>query len=58
MTFEMTHSIFGSMKTFTEDNPPEWLVGKEYKWFWDDYVLKLSVGDGIETDFQEIRRIA
>jgi hypothetical protein len=57
MIFEITHSIFDTKETFTEDDPPSWLVSKECLWFWDGHVKTLAVGDSIETDFREIRRI-
>lgn len=59
MKFKMTHHIFEkSVEYFTEESPPEWLVSKEYKWFYDKHVMKLEVGDSVDTDFRNIERIA
>lgn len=50
---------------FTEHDAPDWLTSKntvpgstmDMRWFWNDHVLKMEVGDVIYTDFQEITRI-
>jgi hypothetical protein len=62
--FEMTHLFSGTTKTFTETKAPEWLrfggtkeSTMDNRWFWNDYVMTLDVGQSIETDFQRIKRI-
>ena len=57
-SFEMTHKFF-DMKSFifTEKNPPEFLLSKVYRWWWDNYVMKLNVGESVDSDFQSIKRI-
>jgi hypothetical protein len=42
---------------FDENNPPKWLLSKEFKWWYDDYVLKLEIGESIDSDFQNFERI-
>ena len=65
-TFQMTHLIFpGDPVEFNEETAPKWLkeggiVGStmDNRWFWNDHVLTLEVGAGIDTDFQKITRIS
>lgn len=56
--FAMTHLIFTDdpAVTFTQDDPPEWLVHPENKWWWTEWVLSLKVDESIESDFRKIRR--
>lgn len=58
--FKMTHLFLkGKEPTeFSEDNPPEWLTSKTFRWWWEEYVLKLEVGKSIKTDFQKIERLS
>jgi len=63
-TFNLKHKIFKTIQTFTEDNAPKWLCegGRagstmDNRWFWNDYVLKLNVGQKIDTDFHVVKRI-
>lgn len=59
---------FGSDKaqTFTETTAPDWLTScktikgstMDDRWFWNNHVLKLEVGNSIQTDFRTITRIA
>lgn len=65
-TFEMTplHFPNGSL-TFTEETAPKWLregghpgSTMDMRWYWNDHILTLEVGESIRTDFQEIRRTA
>ncbi len=67
MTFEMTHRFFKGAKPtiFTEDSAPKWLKEggvpgstMDNRWFWNDHVITLKVGETVLTDFQSIRRIA
>lgn len=56
--FKMTHLFFPNcIKEFDESNPPDWLIHKGFKWWWDDYILTLEVGQTRESDFQKIERI-
>lgn len=56
--FEISHLFMKTQAVeFTEDNPPDWLLSKEYKWWWDEHVLTLEVGKHINSDFQKIKRI-
>ncbi len=58
MRFSMKHLINTSGPVeFDDNNPPDWLVHEENKWFWDRHVLNLKVGQSIDTDFQTITRI-
>ena len=52
----MCHLIFekSSPVYFSEANPPRWLTGDAYGWWWKGHVLKLEVGDHIDSDFQRI----
>ncbi len=62
-SFETTHLIFNTKFRFDEDKPPKWLYNPTAKgtmdqnWFYKDHVLNLDLGQTIETDFHEIRRI-
>lgn len=50
---------------FDEYNAPIWLTSEntvqgstmDMRWFWNDYVLQLSVGQFVDTDFHRITRI-
>jgi len=48
---------------FTEKNPPSWLIGglpgstMDNRWFWNDRVLTLAVGETVDTDFHRIERV-
>lgn len=53
MKFSMTHNVFKNTKPeiFDEESAPDWLRfgGKQgstmdNRWFWNDYVMKLKVG--------------
>lgn len=58
-SFSMTHRFLSNApeETFTEDNPPSWLLHKWFKWWYEGYVLALPVGQSIMSDFREITRI-
>lgn len=67
MEFEITHRVFpNSVEHFNEHTAPDWLTGiktrrgstMDDRWFWNDHVLKLEVGQTIETDFRIIKRLA
>lgn len=65
-TFQMQHAVFSQSApvVFTEETAPAWLkegghAGStmDNRWFWNR-VLRLEVGESIDTDFQKITRIA
>ena len=60
MTFKMTHLFFKHVPPtiFDEDNLPEWLNHKAFRWWYDDYIAKLEIGEHRDSDFQRIERIA
>ena len=61
----MKHKIFRKIEWFDEDAAPDWLTSKntvkgstmDGRWFWEDYVLTLDIGESIDTDFRRITRI-
>lgn len=64
-SFRMHHRFFRSapVQEFTEETAPSWLKfggfpgsTMDNRWFWNDHVMKLEVGQSIKTDFQEITR--
>lgn len=66
MQFRMTMIDFPETgeETFTENTAPKWLCegGRkdstmDNRWFWDEFVLTLKVGEYIDTDFRRIERI-
>ena len=65
MIFSMKHKFFDTETQFTELNAPLWLTSEDtikgstmdFRWFWNDIILKLNVGESRETDFQIIKRI-
>lgn len=67
MKFEMTHKVFThhDPEYFTDDETtaPWWLCKRapgstaHMGWFWDDYIMKLAVGQSVDTDFRVIKRI-
>ena len=67
MQFKMTHNHFESNEPeyFDEDTAPDWLTSTDSvkgstmdsRWFWNEHVLTLEVGQTIETDFRTIKRL-
>ncbi len=64
MSFKITHLFMDSKPVYVAgDQPPEFLVQRRSNstaseaWFWNDQVLKLSVGQSIDTDFHKFTRI-
>lgn len=58
MNFIIEHKIFRDhFEKFSSDSPPWWLISKEYKWWWGNYVLTLEIGEYVETAFRKITRI-
>lgn len=65
--FEMRHDTFRDSlpAVFTELNAPKWLSSintregstMDGRWFWNEHVLTLDVGETVKTDFQIIKRI-
>lgn len=63
--FEMHHLFFKNMHHFSELTAPDWLTScktvigstMDNRWFWNEYVLQLAVGERIKTDFHCIERI-
>jgi hypothetical protein len=66
MRFSMTHLFFNTEpEIFTEDTVPDWLSScntvkgstMDGRWWWQDHVMKLNVGESIRSDFREITRL-
>jgi hypothetical protein len=66
MKFSMRHKFFKDVvDEFDEETAPDWLTSKntvkgstmDNRWFWNEHVLTLKVGESVETDFQTITRI-
>lgn len=67
MKFELRqlHIRNSKVETFTELDAPEWLTAErtipgstgDGRWFWDEHVLTLKIGESIDTDFSKITRI-
>ena len=66
MLFSMTHNFFGCVPDiFRETDAPDWLTGAstipgstmDSRWFWQDHILTLNVGESIKTTFRTITRI-
>lgn len=63
--FKITHLDFEDSKPiFCRGNmPPNFLATRapgstmDSSWFWDGYVLKLEIGEHVDTDFRRITRI-
>ena len=65
MLFSMQQILKGDPTVFSEANAPDWLTSRntirgstmDHRWFWEDHVLTLQVGQSINTDFQTTTRI-
>lgn len=70
MQFKMTPrfpfpSLAPKAEYFDEDTAPDWLTSAntikgsthDSRWFWNEHVLTLEVGQTIETDFRIIKRL-
>lgn len=67
-TFSLKHLYVESdyFLTFTEEDAPDWLTGEktvkgstmDNRWFWDEHVITLNVGESVKTDFSCITRIS
>lgn len=58
-TFKLCHTVHRRKPPieFSDTDPPDWLLGIGFRWFWEEYVSTLQVGDHVETDFHKITRI-
>ena len=64
-TFKREHRYFDSVNYFDEKTAPAWLTSvntvpgstMDSRWFWNDYILTLEVGESRDTDFQKITRL-
>jgi len=66
-TFERIPRFIPNRKPvwFDESTAPDWLTSvktvkgstMDGRWFWEDHVLKLEVGQSIDTDYQTITRL-
>jgi len=66
MKFQIAHMFSkDDPEIFTELNPPIWLSSEnsipgstmDGRWFWEEHVLTLKVGESIDTDFSIITRL-
>lgn len=64
--FKMKHTVFDAHEeSFNEGSAPSWLTSEntipgstmDARWFWQDYVLQLKVGQSVSTDFWLIARV-
>jgi len=63
--FRMSHDIFDHVEEFDENTAPDWLTSAktvpgstmDSRWFWEEYVLTLDVGEKTQTDCRTIERI-
>lgn len=62
--FEMSSNITNERVEFSEDTAPNWLRfgGVEgstmcNRWFWNDHIMTLKVGEEVKTDYRIIKRI-
>lgn len=61
------HALYSplSVQEFTEHTAPKWLTSEDTvkgstmdrRWFWNEHVLTLKVGQSVKTDFSKITRI-
>lgn len=59
MKFKTEHLFFKNVppEIFTDDALPFIWAHPSNKWWFDDYVFKLKVGEHIDSDFQRVTRI-
>ena len=64
MKFQLKDDAFKDVKEFTEETAPKWLREGGYpgstmdnRWFWNNHVLTLEIGQSVRTDFNTITRI-
>ena len=64
--FSMSHHVFVDSKpeVFSEESAPDWLTSNntvkgstmDNRWFWNERVLALNVGESIQTDCRTVTR--
>lgn len=67
MKFRMSHLVYNEVIEFTEhpDDAPTWLTSRntikgstmDDRWFWEEHVLTLEVGEHVLTEVRKIERI-
>ena len=57
MKFSAQHIVFNTMHIFTDENPPDVFIDKKLNWYFKDYILKLKVGDKIESNYWLVKRL-
>lgn len=55
--FKFVHLFFETTKEYSSRSLPNWIMHPSNKWFVDRYVMKLEIGQHIDTDFHRITRI-
>ena len=58
-------SGLGEVTYFSSEDAPDWLTSKntikgstyDNRWFWQDQVLTLGIGESVKTDFHTVTRI-
>jgi hypothetical protein len=62
--FKMTNTITKTVREFDEETAPSYLklggrIGStmDMRWFWNNHVMTLKVGETVATDFNIIERI-
>jgi hypothetical protein len=65
--FEMQHLFIKYLQpvVFDENTAPKWLCEggvagstMDTRWFWNEHVMTLSVGQTVDTDFHRITRVS
>lgn len=66
MLFEMRHRFLTVKPVqFSEHDAPDWLTSvntnpgstMDHRWFWNNHVMTLQVGQSVDTDFQTVTRV-
>jgi len=65
-TFKAVHDTLFTVLRFDQNTAPDWLTSSntvpgstmDYRWFWNERVLTLKVGESVNTDFQTITRLS
>lgn len=56
--FQFRHLFFNTENIHAENDLPSWLIHKSNKWFLENHVLTLEIGQFVDTDFQRITRVS
>jgi hypothetical protein len=63
--FTLNRGLGSTEETFNEESAPKWLCEgglagstMDRRWFWRGHVMKLEVGESVDTDFTTIKRVA